>query len=100
MKALPYYPLVLAAAFAGAALAMPAQAADADAALRLARQSNCLKCHAVDKKKDGPSYQEVAAKFKGKPEAHGRLVQHITSGERVKFPDGHEEDHAIVKTKD
>ena len=92
--------LLAAATPAGACLAAPALAVDADAALRLARQSNCLKCHAVDKKKDGPSYQEVAAKFKGKPEAHGRLVQHITSGERVKFPDGHEEDHAIVKTKD
>ena len=93
-------PLLLGVIAAGASLAAPARAADADAALRLARQSNCLKCHAVDKKKDGPSYQEVAAKYKGKPEAHARLIEHITSGERVKFPDGHEEDHAIVKTKD
>lgn len=76
------------------------QAVDADAAQRLARQSSCFKCHAVDKKKKGPSFQDVAAKWKGKPEAHDRIVQHITSGERVKFPDGHEEDHAIVKTKD
>lgn len=100
MKVSLHGPLLAAATLAGACLAVPALAVDADAALRLARQSNCLKCHAVDKKKDGPSYQEVAAKFKGKPEAHARLVQHITSGERVKFPDGHEEDHAIVKTKD
>ena len=87
----------------GAALALPtdAQAAvDAAAAQRLARQSNCFKCHAVDKKKEGPAYKDVAAKYKGKPEAHARLVTHITSGEKVKFDDGHEEDHAIVKTKD
>jgi cytochrome c len=100
MKVSSRIPLLVAAAAIGASLAPAARAVDADAALRLARQSNCLKCHAGDKKKEGPSYQEVAAKFKGKPEAHARLIEHITSGEKVKFPDGHEEDHAIVKTKD
>jgi cytochrome c len=86
----------------GAALALSTNAwgVDAAAAQQLARQSNCLKCHAVDKKKEGPAYKEVAAKYKGKPEAHARIVEHITSGEKVKFEDGHEEDHAIVKTKD
>ena len=82
------------------AVATPSWAVDADAAQRLARQSNCFKCHAVDNKKEGPAYKDVAAKYKGKPEAHARLVKHITSGERVKFDDGHEEDHTIVKTKD
>ncbi len=93
-------PLVLIAAGAAFVFAADAGAVDADAAQRLARQSNCFKCHAVDKKKEGPAYKDVAAKYKGKPEAHARLVQHITSGEKVKFEDGHEEDHAIVKTKD
>ena len=88
------------AALALALITPSAQAVDADAAQRLARQSNCFKCHAVDKKKEGPAYHDVAVKYKGKPEAKARLVQHITSGEKVKFEDGHEEDHAIVKTKD
>ena len=88
------------AALALALIAPSAQAVDADAAQRLARQSNCFKCHAVDKKKEGPSYHDVAAKYKGKPEAKARLAEHITSGEKVKFEDGHEEEHAIVKTKD
>jgi cytochrome c len=92
--------VVLAALTAALSLSGGAAAVDADAAQRLARQSNCLKCHSVDKKKDGPAYKDVAAKYKGKPEAHARLVQHMTSGERVKFEDGHEEDHAIVKSKD
>ena len=95
--------LYLATFLAGAALAGwygSAAAVDADAAQRLARQSNCLKCHAVDKKKEGPAFKDVAAKYKGKPDAHAKLVHHITSGERVKFDDGHEEEHAIVKTKD
>jgi cytochrome c len=77
-----------------------AMAVDADAAQSLAKQSNCFKCHAIDKKKDGPAWKDVAAKYKGKPEAESRLITHITTGEKAKFEDGHEEDHAIVKTKD
>ena len=77
-----------------------AQAADAAAAQMLARQSGCFKCHAVDHKKDAPAYQDVAAKYKGKAEAEAKLIHHVTSGERVKFEDGHEEDHKIVKSKD
>jgi cytochrome c len=77
-----------------------AVAVDADAAQALARQSNCFKCHAVDKKKEGPAWRDVAAKYKGKPEAEARLITHITSGEKAKFEDGHEEEHAIVKSKD
>jgi cytochrome c len=75
-----------------------AVAVDNDAATSLARQNNCLKCHAVDKEKDGPSYKSVAAKYKGKAGAEARLIQHITTGEKAKFPDGHEEEHKIVKT--
>jgi cytochrome c len=77
-----------------------AVAADAEAAQALARQSNCFKCHAIDKKKDGPAWRDVAAKYKGKSEAEARLITHITSGEKAKFEDGHEEEHAIVKSKD
>lgn len=84
-----------------AALAVPpVRALDADAAQTLARQSGCFKCHSVDKHKDGPAYRDVAAKYKGNAEAEAKLIHHITSGERVKFPDGHEEDHKIVKSKD
>lgn len=78
----------------------PVHAADAAAAEALARQNSCLKCHAVDKQKEGPSYKDVAAKYKGKAGAEERLITHITTGEKAKFPDGHEEDHPIIKTKD
>jgi cytochrome c len=94
---------MLCAAAVGVAFAaayLPAYAADEEAARALARQSNCFKCHAVDKKKDGPAWKDVAAKYAGKADAQARLVKHITTGEKAKFPDGHEEDHAIVKTKD
>jgi cytochrome c len=79
-------------------LSAPAHAVDADAAMALARQNNCLKCHGVDKDKDGPSYKKVAEKYRGKPDAEAKLINHVTSGEKAKFPDGHEEEHKIVKT--
>ncbi len=71
---------------------------DEEAAKALARQNNCFKCHSVSKDKDGPAYQKVAEKFRSKPDAEAKLIHHITSGEKAKFPDGHEEDHKIVKT--
>ena len=94
---------VLTIALASATLALAAsgsQAADIDAgkALALARQNNCLRCHSIDKDKDGPAYKKVAEKYKGKAGAEARLIEHITSGEKAKFPDGHEEEHKIVKT--
>jgi len=90
--------LLIAALGAAALVQTPAFAVDADAALALARQNNCLKCHSVDKDKDGPSYKKVAEKYKGKAGAEEKLINHVTSGEKAKFPDGHEEEHKIVKT--
>lgn len=75
-------------------------AVDVDAAKALARENNCFKCHGIDKEKDGPSYKKVAEKYRGKAGAQEKLIHHITSGEKAKFPDGHEEDHKIIKTKD
>jgi cytochrome c len=76
------------------------RAADEAAARGLARQSNCFKCHSVEKKKEGPAWRDVAAKYRGNPDAEAKLIKHVTSGEKVKFEDGHEEDHAIVKSTD
>jgi len=76
-----------------------ALAADAAAAQALARQNNCFKCHAVDKKKEGPAWKEVAAKLKSDKDAEAKLVKHLTTGPKVKFEDGHEEDHPIIKAK-
>ena len=74
---------------------------DAEAAKKLARTDHCLRCHAVDKKKEGPTYHAIAYKYKGQPEAFDKLVKHITSGEdRVKLSDGHEETHKFDKSTD
>lgn len=77
-----------------------AAAADAAAAEALARKEGCVKCHAVDKKKMGASYRDLAARHKGKPDAEANLIKRITTGQPTKFPDGHEEAHAIIATKD
>jgi len=94
--------LGVAALLAGTALVLGgrATAADEEAARALARQSNCFKCHAVDKKKEAPAWREVAKKYKGNAQAEAKLIHHITSGEKVKFEDGHEEEHKIVASKD
>lgn len=79
----------------------PAAEIDGVAAKKMARANSCLRCHAVDKKKEGPSYQSIAYKYKGQPEAAEKLYKHITSGEdKVKLSDGHEEYHKVTKSKD
>ena len=82
-------------------LALPVAApVDVPAAEALARQSNCLKCHAVAVKKVGPAWKDVAAKYLGSVGAEDKLYQHVTTGRKAKFDDGHVENHPIVKTSD
>jgi cytochrome c len=85
---------------AALALSVNAHAADATAAQALAKQNNCFRCHGVDKDKDGPAWKKIAAKYKGQAGAEEKLAHHLTSGEKAKFPDGHEEDHSILKSDD
>ena len=82
-------------------LALPVAApVDVKAAETLARQSRCMKCHAVDVKKEGPAWKDVAAKYLGSVGAEDRLYLHVTTGRKARFDDGHEEDHPIIKTGD
>lgn len=46
----------------------------------VAKKYGCLACHAVDKKVIGPSYKEVAAKYKGDAGAEAKLVAKVKSG--------------------
>ncbi|MBW7899854.1 MAG: c-type cytochrome [Rhodocyclaceae bacterium] len=84
---------------AAACLPLAAQSADADAAKALLKKNDCFKCHALDKKKDGPSYKEVAAKHKGEADAEQKLLTHMTTSPKVKV-DGKEEEHKQIKGKD
>jgi cytochrome c len=83
------------------AIAMPgwAQNVDVPAAEALTKKSGCLKCHAVDRKKDGPSFKETAGKYKGKPDAEEKILAHLTTNPKIKV-DGKEELHDSLKTKD
>ena len=46
-----------------------------------------------------PKREEVAASLKGKPDAQAKLINHITTGPKVKLEDGSEETHPVIKTK-
>jgi len=43
-------------------------------------QKNCGSCHALDTKKMGPSFKDIAKKFKGNATAQADLVAKIGSG--------------------
>ena len=66
---------VLFALISAVVVATPAMADQA-----LAQSKNCLACHAVDKKLVGPSYKEVAAKYKGQKDAEAKLVDKVKKG--------------------
>lgn len=87
---------------AGAALllgANVAQAMDDEDVVKLMKKNNCMKCHAPEKKKDGPSYKEIAEKLRGKPEAEAEVRKHVTTFNKVEIK-GKQEDHEPLKTTD
>jgi cytochrome c len=46
----------------------------------LAKKSGCMGCHDVAKKKAGPAFKDVAAKYKGKADAEAMLEAKLGSG--------------------
>ena len=62
-----------------ASIALVASGA-ASAQEALAKSDGCLNCHDVSAKKVGPSFKDVAAKYKGKADAEAMLVTKITEG--------------------
>jgi cytochrome c len=52
----------------------------ASAQLELAKQKNCLACHAVDKKLVGPAYKDIAAKYANDKDAAPRLAKKVREG--------------------
>jgi cytochrome c len=61
-------------------LAGHVNAADAEAAKALAQKSGCLACHSIDKKVLGPSYKDIAAKYKGDKTAEAKLIEKVKKG--------------------
>jgi len=68
--------LIAAALISAAALV----SAPAMANLDLAKKSNCMSCHTVDKKLVGPAYKDVAAKYAGKADAVKTLSAKVKAG--------------------
>ena len=57
-----------------------AVATAAPGALDLARRSGCMACHAVDHALVGPSFRDVAARYREKPGSEARLVAKVRQG--------------------
>jgi len=68
--------LIIIAAVAAAAIA---SAGVANAQEALAKSSGCMNCHAMDTKKMGPSFKDIAAKYKGKADAEAGIVANIAA---------------------
>jgi cytochrome c len=61
-----------------AAGVLAAPAAQADEALL--KKHNCMACHQIDKKVVGPSYKDVAKKYKGQKDAGVKLADKVKKG--------------------
>jgi len=68
--------MIVAVVAAGLACAGSANAQEA-----LAKSSGCMNCHDVATKKVGPAFKDIAAKFKGKPDAEAMLVKQLSTGD-------------------
>jgi cytochrome c len=72
MKAL----IVAAALVVGVGAAGVAQAQE-----DLAKSAGCTTCHAMDTKKMGPAFKEIAKKYKGNAGAEAKLVEALSKGQ-------------------
>jgi cytochrome c len=57
-----------------------AYAADAPRGQIVASSNACMGCHAVDRKLVGPSFQQIAAKYKADAQAPAKLARKVKDG--------------------
>jgi len=62
-------------ALAALAVSLPASANE-----ELAKKHACFACHSTDKKLVGPSYKDVAAKYRNDKQAEAKLVEKVKKG--------------------
>ncbi len=67
---------------------------------KLAQANGCMTCHQIDKKVLGPSYKEVAAKYKGNAGAEAMLVKKVKDGGKGAWGDMVMPPNAHVKDAD
>lgn len=56
---------------------------DSTPELKLAQASGCMACHAINNKVVGPSYADIAMKYRGQPDADSLIVKILQGGEGV-----------------
>jgi cytochrome c len=69
--------VVVAASFGVSAAEQPVSSANA---MSIARSNACMGCHAIDRKLVGPSFRQVAEKYKGQPQAGAQLEKKVRNG--------------------
>jgi cytochrome c len=74
--------------------------APAMASMDLAKKSNCMSCHTVDKKLVGPSYKDVAAKYAGQADAVKKLSEKVKKGGKGSWGEVPMPPNAAVKDAD
>ncbi len=52
----------------------------AQSGAELAKSKNCMNCHELDKKKVGPAFKDVAAKYKDNKDAEAKIVGELKEG--------------------
>lgn len=57
-----------------------AGAANAQSGADLAKSKNCTNCHDMDKKKVGPAFKDIAAKYKDNKDAEATLAAKLKEG--------------------
>ena len=67
--------VIVALGLAGLAASLPVKANE-----ELAKKHVCFACHTVDKKMVGPSYKDVAAKYRGDKTAEAKLFDKVKKG--------------------
>ena len=67
---------------------------------KLAQSAGCTTCHGIDKKVIGPTYKDVAAKYKGNKGAEADLIKKVKAGSKGVWGEVPMPPNAHVKDED
>lgn len=67
---------------------------------KLAQSSGCMTCHAIDKKVIGPSYKQVADKYRNAKNAEAELFKKVKAGGKGVWGETPMPPNAHVKDQD
>jgi cytochrome c len=67
---------------------------------KLAQASGCMTCHGIDKKIIGPSFKDIAAKYRSDKGAEAKLFQKVKAGGKGVWGDVPMPPNAHVKDDD